>query len=110
MKINTQKSLPYYESEQLKSQWTEKWPQENCRLATFNQIYTMKNLVEKKRNEVDKHIYELCESNCYECNTKDEVDNNKEKSVVEKADLIIKKDMTHKEMMREKKKIWKVRV
>ena len=34
----------------------------------------------------------------------------KKKSVVEKADLIIKKDMTHKEMMREKKKIWKVRV
>ena len=58
----------------------------------------------KNRNEVDNHIYEVCESNSYECNTKDEVKNYKEKSVVGKADLIIKKDMKHKEMIREKRK------
>ena len=58
----------------------------------------------KNRNEVDNHIYEVCESNCYECNTKDEVENYKEKSVVGKADLIIKKDMKPKEMIREKRK------
>ena len=56
----------------------------------------------RNRNKVDNHIYELCESNCYECNTKDEVDNYKNRSVVEKADLIIKNDMKHKETMREK--------
>ena len=58
----------------------------------------------KNRNEVDNHIYEVCESNCYECNTKDGVENYKEKSVVGKADLIIKKDMKPKEMIREKRK------
>ena len=56
----------------------------------------------RNRNEVDNHVQEFFESNCYECNTKDEVDTYKEKSVVEKADLIIKKDMKHQEMMREK--------
>ena len=56
----------------------------------------------RNRYEVDNHIYELYESNCYACNTKDEVENYKNKSVVEKADLIIKNDMKHKEIMREK--------
>ena len=58
----------------------------------------------RNRNEVDNHIYEVCKSNCYECNTKYKVENYKENSVVEKADLIINKDMKHKEMMREKRK------
>ena len=49
-------------------------------------------------------IYEVCESNYYECNTKDEVENYKEKSVVEKADLIIKKDKKDEEIMRKKKR------
>ena len=56
----------------------------------------------RNRNEVDKHIYEVCESNCYQCSTKYEVENYKEKSVVKKADLIIKKDIEHEEMIREK--------
>ena len=40
------------------------------------------------RNEVD--ICEVCEAKCFEWSTKDEVENDKENSVVEKADLIIK--------------------
>ena len=56
----------------------------------------------RNRNEIENHIFEVCESNCYECSTKDEVENNKEQSIVEKADLIIQKDMEHKEIMREK--------
>ena len=56
----------------------------------------------KKRNEVENQINEVCESNCYKCSTKYEVENDKENSVVEKADLIIKKDMEQKETMREK--------
>ena len=47
----------------------------------------------RNRKEVDDHICELRLSNCFECNTKDEVGNDKENSVVEKADLIIKKNM-----------------
>ena len=51
-------------------------------MATFSEVYN--------------HICEVCESNCFECSTKDEVENDKENSVVEKADLIIKKDMDMK--------------
>ena len=42
-----EKSLWHYESEHLKSQWTEKLPQDKCRLATCNQIFAMKNWVKK---------------------------------------------------------------
>ena len=55
----------------------------------------------RNRNEVDNHICEVCESNLYKCNTKDEVKNNIEKSVVKKADLTMKKDVKHKKIMRE---------
>ena len=44
----------------------------------------------------------MCESTCHECSARDEVENYKENSVVEKADLFIKKDMEHKEIRREK--------
>ena len=50
-------------------------------------------------------MYEVCESTWYEGSTKDEVENDKEDSVVEKADLIIKKDMEHKEITREKENL-----
>ena len=56
-------------------------------------------------NEVDNHIYEVRESTCHKCSTKDEVENDNEDSVVEKADLIIKKDMEHKEITREKENL-----
>ena len=59
----------------------------------------------RNRNEVDNLIYEACESTCHECSAKDEVENVKEDSVVEKADLIIKMDMGKKEIMREKENI-----
>ena len=47
----------------------------------------------------------MCESICHECSARDEVENYKEDSVVEKADLIIKKDMEHKEITREKENL-----
>ena len=56
----------------------------------------------RNRNEVGNLIYEACESTCHECSAKDEVENGKEDSVVQKADLIMKKDMGNKEIMREK--------
>ena len=60
------------------------------------------------RNEVHNHIYEVCESTCHECCAKDEVENYKEDSVVEKADLTIKKDSEHKKITRQKEnlKFW----
>ena len=56
----------------------------------------------RNRNEVDNLIYEACESTCHECSAKDEVENGKEDSVAQKADLIMKKYMENKEIMREK--------
>ena len=47
----------------------------------------------------------MCESTCHECSTRDEVDNYKEDSVVEKADLFIKKGMEHKVITREKENL-----
>ena len=57
----------------------------------------------RNRNEVDNLIYQACKSTCHECSAKDEVENYKEESVVEKAHLIIKKDIEHREITREKK-------
>ena len=59
----------------------------------------------RNRNKVDNHIYEGCGSTWREGSTKDEVENDKEDSVVEKAELIIKKDMEHNEITREKLKL-----
>ena len=47
----------------------------------------------------------MCESTCHECSARDEVENFKEDSVVEKADLFIKKDMEHKGITREKENL-----
>ena len=46
----------------------------------------------------------MCESICHECSARDEVENYKEDSVDDKADLIIKKGMEHKEIIRRRKK------
>jgi hypothetical protein len=46
----------------------------------------------------------VCESTCHECCAKDEVENYKEDSVVEKADLTIKKDSEHKKNNKTKRK------
>ena len=56
----------------------------------------------RNRNEVGNLIYEACESTCHECSAKDEVENGKEDSFVQKAYIIIKKDMGSKEIMRNK--------
>ena len=96
-----------------KTHQSENWALDKCRWASCNKIFsTTKKLVKKtyperahwallkflcqnfrNRNEEDNHICEVCESNCFECSTKDEVENDKENSVVNKADLIINKDM-----------------
>ena len=67
-----------------------------------------KNIQKDKLIDVQKEklsiniIYEACESTCHECSAKNELRNGKEDSIVEKADLIMKKDMGNKEIMREK--------
>ena len=63
----------------------------------------------RQRNELDNHIYEVCESTYHECSAKYETESYKEDGVVEKADLIIKKDSEHKEITRKKENltIWR---
>ena len=68
------------------------------RLNYFGKIFN-------NENEVDNHIYEVCESICNECSAKDEVENDKRYSIVEKADLILKKDMEHAEITRDKENL-----
>ena len=59
-----------------------------------------------RRKEVDNHMYKVRESTCHGCTSKDEVENYKEDSVVEKEQLIMKyENMENKELMREKIKI-----
>ena len=58
----------------------------------------------RNRDEVENPINDVCESTCHECSAKDEVEHYKEDSVIQKADLIIKMDMEHKEITREKRK------
>ena len=59
----------------------------------------------RNRIEVDNHIYEVCESTCHECSARDEVENDKKYIIVETADLILKKDMEHKEITKEKENL-----
>ena len=49
------------------------------------------------------HLYEACELTCHECTPKDYVETYKNNIVVEKEELIKKKDIENKEMMREQK-------
>ena len=55
----------------------------------------------KKKNKVDNHIDEACETICHECSAKDKVENDKEDIVVEDADLFMQ-DMENKKILREK--------
>ena len=57
----------------------------------------------RKQNKVD--IYEACESTRYEYSAKDKVENDKENSVGEDADLFTNKDMENKKIMREEENI-----
>ena len=59
----------------------------------------------RNRNEVDNHIYEVCESTCHECSAKYEDENCKVDSGVEKADLIIMTDSKHKEITKEEENL-----
>ena len=45
---------------------------------SFGEI-TVENFQKKKKkeNKLDNHIYEACESTCYECSAKDKVENDK---------------------------------
>ena len=52
---------------------------------------------------IDSHIYEVCELTCHEGSANDNVEKDKKYSIVEKADLSIKKDMEHKEIPKEEK-------
>ena len=45
-------------------------------------------------------MYEVFESTCHECTSKDEIENYKEDIVVEKDELITRKDLENKEIMR----------
>ena len=47
-------------------------------------------------------MFEACKSTCHELTSKDEVEKYKEDIVVEKEELIIKKEMENKEILREK--------
>ena len=48
--------------------------------------------------EEDNHMYEACQSPCHECTSRDEVENYKEDIVVEKEELIIKKDLKKRKL------------
>ena len=54
----------------------------------------------RNRNKVNNLIYKACKSTCHECSAKGEVENGKTDSVVPKADLIMKKDVGNKDIMR----------
>ena len=54
----------------------------------------------RNRKEVNNRKYEAWESTCHECTSKDQVEHYKEDIVVDKEELIIKKNMENKETMR----------
>ena len=49
---------------------------------------------------MNKVYAQACESTCHECTSKEEVENYKEDIVIEKEEVIKKKDMENKEIMR----------
>ena len=55
------------------------------------------SITKEMMNKVDA---EACESTCHECTSKEEVENDKEDIVIEKEELIKKKDMENKELMK----------
>ena len=58
----------------------------------------------KNRKEVDTHMYEVCESTCHKWSSKNEVENDKEDIVVEEEELIMKKEMENREILRKIRK------
>ena len=50
----------------------------------------------RNRDEVDNPMYEACKSTCHEWTLNGEVENYKEGIVVEKEELIMKKDIENK--------------
>ena len=54
----------------------------------------------RNRKEVNNPMFEAFESTCHEYTSKDEVGNYKEDIVVEKEEMIIKKDIENEEIMR----------
>ena len=65
-----------------------------------NVVHRKASKIKEIMNEVD--ALQACELNCLECTSKGEVENYKEDIVVEKEELIIKKDIKNKEILREK--------
>ena len=57
--------------------------------------------MKKKLEEVDNHMYEACKSTWHEWTSKYEVESYKEYVVVE---LLMKKEIENKEILREKEK------
>ena len=78
------------------------WAQ--ARLLWQNNIFLK---IFRNRKEVENHI-KVFQLTCHECSAKDEIENERRKkcSIVEQANLILKKDMEQMENMREKK-AWK---
>ena len=70
------------------------------KLAKLRNVVNRKApIIKEIMNKVD--ALEACESTCHECTLKYEVEiSKKEYKVVEKKELIMKKDMEHKEIMR----------
>ena len=68
-----------------------------------NVVYRKASIIKEILNKVD--ALKACESTCHECTLEDEVWNYKEDFVVEKEELIKKKDMENKEIMRKNMKI-----
>ena len=58
--------------------------------------------------EVDYHRYEGSKSTCHEWTSRDKVENYKEDIIVEKEELIRKKEMENKEILREEEKNTKI--
>ena len=59
------------------------------------------SIIKDMMNKVD--ALQACESTCHEYTWTDEVEHYRKDIVVEKEELIIKKDMKNKEIMRERK-------
>ena len=59
------------------------------------------SIIKETLNKVD--ALQSCESTCHECTSTDTLEHYKEDVVVAKEELIMKKDVKNKEIMREKK-------
>ena len=64
----------------------------------------------QKYNDVHNYIYEVCESTCHECSTKDEVENDKRNTVLLRKQTSSWRRIWNISKYREKKKTWKLGV